>query len=119
MLSVTSTDVPLNPIENFREWTVDTRLPVVHYNDAPQVSFAFDGPINRPRDIGRAVVLYTGPVLSDIELGLLEHEARRVLRNTLFGESFPPCDSRRLEFREPPRLAWPLPAPSTDRGLPL
>jgi hypothetical protein len=105
--------------ENLTEWTVDARFSLVHHEREPKVTFAFDRDINRPRDIGRAVALYTGPALSDIELGLLEHEARRVLRNTLFGESFPPCDSRRLEFREAPRLAWPLPAPSTDRGLPL
>ena len=105
--------------ENTLKWAVDKALALVHHQGEPRVSFAFDRDIHRPGDIRRAAALYVGLVISEIELSLLEQQARRALREALFGESFPPADSRRLEFRQPPRLAWSLPTPSTDGGLPL
>lgn len=95
------------PNEQLAEWTADTRFSLVHHEREPRVSFAFAMNIRRPDDIGDWMPLYTGPVIHEIALALLGRDARRVLRETLFGEAFPPADSRRLEFRQPPRLAWP------------
>ncbi len=104
------------------EWTVDTRFSLVHHEHEPRVSFAFSMNIRRPDDIGDWTRLYTGPAIHEIELALLGRDARRVLREAMFGDAFPPANSRRVEFREPLSLAWPLLSQSSsqsNRGLPL